>query len=149
LNKTDFVKAKYSDIEVQLNDIFILAAAHQAEYVGKKVYILEDIPSKPTSYVAELLGIRTNPSIYNSHFLFALLKSDLFLKLLNREKRGQTSHLHPSDVKQIPIPLPSLSIQKEIADHITNIRQQAKTLQNEAKAAIEEAKRVVKTMILG
>ena len=58
-------------------------------------------------------------------------------------------HISPNDITNFPIPLPPLPIQKGIADHITNIRQQAKTLQNEAKIAIEEAKRTVEAMILG
>jgi restriction endonuclease S subunit len=149
LDKTDFVKSKHSNIEVQINDIFILAAAHQAEYVGKKVYILEDLPSKTTSYVGELLGIRANKDICNAHYLFSLLKSDLFLKLLNREKRGQTSHLYPHDVKKIQIPLPPLSIQNEIANHIQSIRNKARALENEAKEILEQAKAEVERMILG
>ena len=41
-------------------DIFILSAAHQAEYVGKHIKYLEETPKCPTSFVGELLCIRVN-----------------------------------------------------------------------------------------
>ena len=79
-------------------------------------------------------------------FCFEIFSYLRFVELLTMFPNG---HLSPNDITNFPIPLPPLPIQKEIAEHITNIRQQAKTLQNEAKAAIEEAKRTVKAMILG
>lgn len=50
---------------------------------------------------------------------------------------------------KIPIPLPPLSIQTEIAEHISGIRAEAKRLENEAKDEIAKAKKEVKRLILG
>lgn len=49
-------------------------------------------------------------------------------------------------LKQVEIPVPPLEIQNEIVQHITNLSQQAKTLEDEA---IETAKAEVERMILG
>jgi type I restriction enzyme S subunit len=149
LQKVDYTKEKYYSLIVQKDDIFILAAAHQAEYVGKKIYLLEEIPQIKTSYVGELVCIRSNYAECNPYYLFSLLKTSLFIGLLNREKRGQTSHLYPEDVKHLQIPLPPLEIQNEIAEHIAGIRAEAKRLEQEAQEELEEAKQQVEKMILG
>lgn len=54
-----------------------------------------------------------------------------------------------SFLDNMSIPLPPLSKQKEIADHIENLRQQAKTLQAEGIEILENAKKEVERMIIG
>jgi len=39
---------------------------------------------------------------------------------LNREKRGQTSHIYPEDIKSILLPVPSLKDQKNIVSILMN-----------------------------
>jgi len=64
---------------------------------------------------------------------------------------GSAGHQRVSDefFAKLSIPLPPLSVQSEIADHITLIRSRAKQLQQEAKEGLEQAKRAVEAMILG
>lgn len=89
-------------------------------------------------------------SLLDRNFLSYYLNCKLLIELIEREKIGAVQgNITIPIIKSILVPIPPLPIQEEIADHITNIRQQAKTLQNEAKTAIEEAKRTVETMILG
>lgn len=89
-------------------------------------------------------------SLIDRNFLSYYLNCKLLIELIEREKIGAVQgNITIPIIKSILVPVPPLPIQKEIADHITNIRQQAKTLQNEAKNAIEEAKRTVEAMILG
>ena len=52
-------------------------------------------------------------------------------------------------LQKIPIPLPPLEKQNEIAAHIQAIRDQAKQLRAEAAAGLEQAKREVEMMIIG
>lgn len=92
---------------VEKGDIFILSAAHQAEYIAKQICYLSDIPAPNTSFVGELLCIRAEKNI-NSMYLYSLLSTTLYKTLLNREKRGQTSHLYSQDVKRILVPIPLL-----------------------------------------
>nr|VFK54159.1 MAG: Restriction endonuclease S subunit [Candidatus Kentron sp. TUN] len=129
-------------------DIFVLSTAHQAEYVGRSLKFLDYEPIKNTSFVGELLCIRANKKICNSMYLFSVLKMHLFGKLLNREKTGQTSHIYSQDIKHISVPFPTFEKQTKIANHITQIRNRAKQLQQEAKAGLERTKREVEAMIL-
>lgn len=54
-----------------------------------------------------------------------------------------------SFLENFNLPLPPFSKQQEIADHISAIRQQAKALQAEGKAILENAKKEVEKMIIG
>lgn len=148
LNKLDFTLVKKIK-RARKNDIFILSAAHQASYVGRFIKFLESEPLENTSFVGELICIRPNDAICNPMYLFSLLNTEACKVLLNREKTGQTSHIYPTDIKHIKIPLPPLEKQSEIADQIIKIRNQAKQLQQQAKDELEKAKREVETMILG
>ena len=49
----------------------------------------------------------------------------------------------------MPIPLPPLTKQQEIADHISNLRLHAKGLQAEGNQILENAKKEVEQMIIG
>jgi len=148
LKKVDFTTEKKAK-QAKLNDIYVLSAAHQASYVGRFLKFLDVEPTKNASFVGELICIRANNSICNPMYLFSLLNMEIYKVLLNREKTGQTSHIYPSDIKHINIPLPSLEKQTQIANHIVVIRNQAKQLQQQAKTELEQAKKQVEAMILG
>lgn len=148
LQKTDFTSSSNTTY-AKKGDVFILSAAHQAEYVGRHIKYLNETPDTLTAYVGELICVRANKSICNSMYLFSLLSLDIFKTLINREKTGQTSHIYSKDIKHINIPVPPLEKQNEIAEHIKQIRQQAKQLQNKAVAELEKAKQEIEQMILG
>ena len=148
LKNLDFVKSRHGQ-QAKQNDIFILSAAHQSSYVGRFLKLLNDVPTKNTSFVGELICIRSNPSICNAMYLFSLLNIEPYKVLLNREKTGQTSHIYPKDIKHIKIPVPPLAKQIEIANHITEIHNQAKALQQQAKSDLDQAKKEVEEIILG
>ncbi len=137
-------KQSYS---VKKGDIFVLAAAHQAEYIAKQISYLSDAPAPNTSFVGELLCIRAKESV-NSMYLYSLLSTRIYKILLNREKRGQTSHLYSNDVKYICIPIPPIDKQNSIAEYIEKLRQRAKALQEEGKAILEKTKREVERIII-
>jgi restriction endonuclease S subunit len=148
LGKTDFT-VKKQPYSAKKGDIFVLSAAHQPDYVGRFVKQLDEEPEQPTSFVGELICLRADSTLVNPDYLFALFRSDIFQMLMNREKRGQTSHIYSEDIKHILIPFPSLGKQNEIAAHIQTIRDQAKQLRAEAAAGLEQAKHEVEAMILG
>ena len=150
LKKLGYVKAGFDGKQTaKKGDFFILSAAHQAEYVGKNVSLLDEEPEKDTYFVGELINVRANPKKCLSEYLFSFLSSHFAYILINREKRGQTSHLYSDDLKNIFIPLPPLAVQKKITDKLKSYRNQAKTLQNEARGVLVQAKEKVEQMILG
>ncbi|MFH2047976.1 MAG: restriction endonuclease subunit S [bacterium] len=148
-SKCDYTFLDFKGNEVFICDIFILGAAHQANYVGKKVYYLNKKPVSRTFFVGELVRISTNKSMFDSFLLFTILKTKLYSLLLNREKRGQTSHLYPDDVKHICIPIPPQDKQKEIAHHIIGIRRQSQQLKDKTKEALEKAHKEIEQILIG
>ncbi len=148
LKKVGF-SIKKQPYEISKYDIFILSAAHQAEYVGRQIKILMEKPDVQTSFVGELIRITTNDEKCNPIYLFTLLKLNYFKDLINREKTGQTSHIYSKDIKHIKIPLPPLEVQNEIANYILDLSSRAKELEREAKDILKSAKKEVEKMILG
>lgn len=134
---------------IRFGDVFILSAAHQAEYVGRHIKVLEFNPIVPTSFVGELLCVRPNFEKINYQYLFSLLTLNIYKTLINREKTGQTSHVYSKDLKFIEIPLPPLEKQNKIAEHIADLRTRAKALQEEAEQILAKAKQQVEQIILG
>ncbi|MEM5548673.1 restriction endonuclease subunit S [Pseudoalteromonas fuliginea] len=147
LDKVDFALSPQR-LVAKKGDIFILSAAHQPEYVGRHIKYLSEVPEKNTSYVGELICIRTN-KLCNSMYLFSLLNLDLFKTLINREKTGQTSHIYGKNLKNLGIPLPNIEKQNEISENILRLRSQAISLQKEANEILEKVKIQVQKVIIG
>ena len=79
-----------------------------------------------------------------------LIKSQVGQLSLNRLKRPVArANINLEEISTIKIPLPPFAKQKEIANHINAIRQQAKQLQEEGKSILENAKKEVEQMIIG
>lgn len=146
LSKVSFTINKQA-YTIKKGDIFILSAAHQAEYIAKQICYLHNTPKPNTSFVGELLCVRASETV-NSMYLYSVLSTKVYKTLLNREKRGQTSHLYAQDVKQLFVPIPPIAKQNCIAKHIEELRTRAKALQAEGKAILEDAKRKVEQMII-
>ncbi len=69
---------------------------------------------------------------------------------IKRNVTGATNgHLAPDDVRRFLIPLPPLDKQKEIANHITGIRQQAQVLKDKTKEALKKASEEIEKILLG
>ena len=97
-------------------DVYILSSAHQSEYVGRFIKYLDEKPDKNTGFVGEFLCVRAFKQYQK--YLFVILNTDIYKTLINREKRGQTSHIYPSDIKKIEIPILPKEIQAEIIEKI-------------------------------
>lgn len=83
-------------------------------------------------------------------YLHIILRHRICLNQMSqRSSGGNYPAITQEELGNIIIPLPTLSIQNEIVAHITDLRQRAKTLEAEAKEAIETAKAEVERMILG
>lgn len=137
LNKLEYVKADFTNgKKVEKGDIFILSAAHQASYVGKNVSILDVEPEQDTYFVGELICVRANSEKVLAEYLFGFLSSKVGYLLLNREKRGQTSHIYPEDVKSILLPIPSLKDQKSIVSVLAKAYEEKRKKEAEIKTIL-------------
>ena len=89
----------------------------------------------------------------NEEYVTTLFISEIMKLQQNRIYNFQSGaaqpHVYPDDLKKVSIPIPPLTKQQEIANHICAIRQQAKQLQAEGKAILENAKKEVEQMIIG
>lgn len=136
---------KIKNTETKLYDILLVKDGATTGKTG----IIED-----ENYVCQNINehvflIRTNENV-NSYFLAYMLHSNMMQIQIGRGITGATvTGLTKDVVKNLQIPLPPLEKQDEIAQHIQSIREQAKQLQNDAKAILEQAKQEVEKMILG
>ena len=83
----------------------------------------------------------------NNKYLFEYLKirqQDIY----NLQQGSGQPHIYPSDLERIKIPVPPIEKQIQIANYITGIRTQAKQLQQQSKAELNQAKKEVEAIIL-
>lgn len=87
-------------------------------------------------------------SHFMTKYVFEVLK--LQQKGIYRLQTGAAQpHVYTADLQMLSIPIVSIDKQQEIVNYIADIRTQAKTLQAESKAILEDAKRKVEQMIMG
>ena len=99
-------------------------------------------------FASDCSVIHSKNGQFLTKYVFEVLKAQQSLIYLLQQGAGQP-HVYPDDLGQLWIPVVSLSKQQEIVFHITEMRQQAKALQEEGKAILEQAKREVEGIILG
>lgn len=82
-------------------------------------------------------------------YIALFLNTELGKVLLIREKRDTVrAIISYENILNLPIPLPPLKKQKEIADHITAIRQQAQQLKDKTKVALAMAGKQIENILL-
>ncbi len=147
--KVDLNRIEYVNPEINLNkfvengDILILSSAHQAEYLGKNpciVNIPEEMKGTQFSFVGELINIRLDKKKVNPYYLLQLLCTRPYFLLINREKRGQTSHLYPSDLETVKIPVPEdISLQNENAKQYIKHYKEYEELTEKAEKLLQKS----------
>lgn len=96
----------------------------------------------------DIVKFQTN-QIADNFFVFNYLRSSLMQTEIKRNITGATNgHLAPSEIGILPIPVPPLAKQKEIADHITNIRNQAQALKDQTKDLLKKASEEIEEILL-
>lgn len=87
-------------------------------------------------------------SIDYLHFLF---RTKYFRSISKLQYGGSAGHqrVPPTFFHKLLIPVPPLPKQKEIAEHITAIRQQAQQLKDKTKSALEQASKEIEEILLG
>ena len=83
-------------------------------------------------------------------YLFYYAYSSIYLKWVEKIQRpGVQANINATEYKDLPIILPSIDVQQEIVDYISKVRDEAKTLEDEANLVLENAKQEIEKMILG
>lgn len=129
--------------QLKKNDILIAIVGATIGQVG--IYL-----SNSEANINQAIALVRLKDGYNIPFIKELLKSSVGQLSLNRLKRPVArANINLDEISQIKVILPPLQKQQEIVNHISSIRQQAKALQEEGQAILEQAKKEVEHMILG
>jgi restriction endonuclease S subunit len=138
--KADFPVSE--EQRLKKGDILMSAASGSKEHVGKVAYIAEDTEYYFGSF---MMVLRANEKV-NPQYLFEFLSSKIFRGLLFRILGGTNiNNLNFSMIKDFEIPLPSLEIQKKIAETASKNREKAKELELQARKMVAE----VDSFVLG
>lgn len=87
-------------------------------------------------------------SRFITRYLFEVLK--LQQNGIYRLQTGAAQpHVYAADLQMLNIPVVSIEKQRDIVNHIADIRTRANALQTEGKAILEDAKRKIEQMIIG
>lgn len=120
-------RQKSKQLMLRKGDILLTAAAHSPIYIAKKVDILEHIPEwvgGSASFVGEVMLIRPNQKLIDPYILLAYLRMPTTTERLQMLIRGQTAHLYPSDILELPLPLELLEPDKSLKKVADLLRQE-------------------------
>jgi type I restriction enzyme, S subunit len=126
---------------VKQNDILILNAAHNADYVGSKVYFASSEVGGALA-TGEWTILRADSRKLDSHYLYYWITSSFSRKALRDIVKG--IHLYPKDVQRLEIPLPPLEQQRRIAA----ILDKADELRGKRRQAIEKLEKLLQSVFL-
>lgn len=119
------------------------------ELVGKSVYM--GIKGHPFFCSNHMTRIRTIDTELDPEYLTAILNVYQRLKVFFSlcTNWNNQSGVNVELLRQIPIPVPPMSMQIAIAKHIGETRQEAKRLRQQAESELDQAKRQIETLLLG
>lgn len=106
---------------------------------------------EPAIFAGYLIRYKLDTKQINPWYLFFYCNSSIYKYWIDTIQRPAVqANINAEEYRTLPIPLPTtLSKQNEIVDYIKSIRRKAKSLQEEGKAILENAKREVERMIIG
>lgn len=143
--------AKLRRMNIQTNDLIIeKSGGSEDQPVGRIGILTQEILGNNTIAFSNFLHKITVTGI-NPQYLFFYLKTMHNIGLTD-SMQSQTNgirNLIMSEYKRQNIIVPDKQTQTKIADHISAIRAEAKALEQEADAILEQAKKKVEEMILG
>ena len=127
-------RAASNNLLLQRGDLLLTASAHAAKYIAKKVDVVTDVPKDlqlagGVTFVGELIRVRPHPDV-DPYVLLAAIRHPDVREDIQVSVRGQTAHLHPTDMLAVGVPWDLRSPSEEVLAI-------AKLLQEEASIAFE------------
>lgn len=130
--------------ETKLNDILFVkdgATTGKVGMINKSEYVSQNINE-------HVFLLRPIPSI-NAFYLVNYINSKVAQIIIKKLIAGATvTGITKDALKSLPIPIPPLDKQKEIAEHITGIRQQAQQLKDKTKELLKNASEEIEEILL-
>lgn len=141
-----FVNAKTIPTRIKLNkNSFLISRSGSLGLVSAVTDEIQDSILSSHIFKVDLNVHKIIPEYLEAYLRCSLGQYQFF----KNNNGGVIPEINQGAINKIIVILPSLSKQKEIADHIKSIRNQVKTLQNEAEQILADAKTKVEKMILG
>ena len=141
--RPDIHKTIMKSSQVRKNDLMIAIVGATIGQIG--IYIFDN-----EANINQAIALVRLKDGINVEYVKELIKSSIGQLSLNRLKRPVArANINLEEIATIQVVLPPYEIQQKIANQIQTIRQQAKALQAEGKAILEDAKRKVEQMIIG
>lgn len=141
--RPDIHKTIMKSSQVRKNDLMIAIVGATIGQIG--IYIFDN-----EANINQAIALVRLKDGINVEYVKELIKSSIGQLSLNRLKRPVArANINLEEIATIQVVLPPYEMQQKIANQIQTIRQQAKALQAEGKAILEDAKRKVEEMIIG
>lgn len=132
---------QYKEFQIRNNDLLIAMTGATIGKVG--------IYNHPNNSLLNQRNGIIKPDNINSIYLMSLLNLSIFQKLILRNSNGGAQpNISETDIMRISIPIPPLDKQKEIAEHITSIRQQAQQLKDKTTELLKKASEEIEEILL-
>lgn len=141
--RPDIHKTIMKSSQVRKNDLMIAIVGATIGQVG--IYVFDNAAN-----INQAIALVRLKDGINVEYVKELIKSSIGQLSLNRLKRPVArANINLEEIATIQVVLPPFEVQQKIATQIQSIRQQAKALQAEGKAILEDAKRKVEEKIIG
>ena len=144
IENTKYIRTKYKDfLTFSYKNEVIMCIAGTIGISSVNVYDM------PISINQNVSSLRFSKEI-NPFFISYWFNTNIFFSLAKRASSVATIlYLNNDNLKSLPIPIPPLEKQNEIATHISQIRSKANVLKQQGKEILEQVKQEVEQMILG
>ncbi len=131
---------KFDPKKIKPGDILILNAAHNADYVGSKIYLAESHTYGALA-TGEWLLIRASENLF-ANYAYHWISSLPVRHQIRDLVKG--IHLYPKDLAKLQIPLPSLPEQRQIAA----ILDQADALRAKRRESLAELDKLAQSIFI-
>lgn len=144
LKNTKYVKSEFGkELTYSLKGEVIMCIAGT---VGLSA--VNDI-EEPISINQNVSALKFYDNLINPNFASYWFNTNIFIELTKRACSVATIHyLNNDNLKLLPIPIPSIEKQNEIAEHISAIRKQIKELKDLNKELLQKANEEIENLIL-
>jgi restriction endonuclease S subunit len=145
-------KTKFKSLDIQAGDLLIeKSGGSENQPVGRISILTKELTDNHSlGYSNFVHKIRIDRRAVDVDFVFNYLKTIHNIRITD-VMQSQTNGIRNLILKEyfnLPIPIPPLDKQKEIAKHITNIRQQALQLREKTKEALQKASKEIEDILL-
>lgn len=127
---------------VQRGDVLVLATAHDSRYIGRAAMVHTEPPEVDSRAVAEVIIVRP-ARIESSASLTMFLNLPEIRTATQRIVRGQSAHLYSTDLRHLPVPQFSASLETQVNALVDRARSALSESANALAAAITCAEEAV------